>query len=215
MTTRGYQFSRLVTPATDSGLITLEQAKLVLGIEDTDTSQDVIVQAQIDAVSAGICNYCDRAFVVQTYRDQFAYPCLGFDDPLRSRQYPIPVDTAGVPTLFTVTVDGNVIDPTLYDLDAENGRAYLINGVWAGAKIVLDYTAGFNPIPPDVQAATNEWLTSRWLSRGRDPAVQSEALFEVATVTYSDAGGAAGSGEGGGPPPGVCNWLVPYRMWFV
>jgi hypothetical protein len=210
-----YQFSRVVTPATDTALITLEQAKLVLGIADTDDSQDPIIQTQIDAVSAGICNYCDRAFVVQTYRDQLMYPSMGFGEPLRARQYPIQLDDVGVPTLFTVTVDGNVIDPTSYDLDAENGRAYMINGGWAGATILLDYTAGFAEIPADVQAAANEWLTSRWLSRGRDPAVTSEAIFEVITTTYSETGGATGSGEGGGPPPGVCNWLTPYRMWFV
>ena len=86
--------SRTITPADSTGLITLDEAKVLLAIPDTDTSQDAILQGQIDAVSAGICDYCDRQFVVQTYRDLYGYPCTGYGEPLRARQYPIEVDDA-------------------------------------------------------------------------------------------------------------------------
>lgn len=203
-----YVISRVITPATSQGLITLDQAKVVLGVPDTDTSQDAIITTQIDAVSAAISNYCDRIFVVQTYRDTISQLAMTYGQPLLSRQKPI-VAAQGVPTLFTVTVDGGAVAPEQYELDLDNGRAYRLDTGWAGEQILLDYAAGYDPIPPDLQAACNEWLTARWLARGRDPMLRSETVFDVASVVYtSDSGSAGSSGEG--PPPGVCAWLTPY-----
>jgi hypothetical protein len=204
--------SRVIVPAASAGLISLDDAKSALGIPSTDTSKDAAVQANVDAISAAIVNYCDREFVVQTYRDTFRQLVGAFGEPLRSRQWPIPA-TGGAPTLYTVTVDGVVIDPAAYDLDLSNGRAFLLESGWAGTAVLLDYVAGYDPIPPDVVAATGQWLIEVWSQRGRDPSTRSETVPDVISVVYrDDPSGAAGS-SGEGPPDGVRDWLWAYRNW--
>ncbi len=211
----GYLISRVITPAPDPGLITLDQAKLVLGVSESDASKDEIIQAEINAVSAAISNYCDRFFPVQTYRDQFSQFYWRYGEPLRAQQYPILLDNSTPPVpLFGVAIDGTVLDPPLYEVDLSTGRIFRLNAGWGGAALVMDYTAGYDPIPADLQAATNEWLTSRWLMRGRDPSIRSEAVFDVLTVQYGDPNAAAAA-TGDGPPAGVRSWLSPYKRWTV
>lgn len=207
-----YTISRTITKADDSSLISLDDAKNLLDIPLTDTSQDVAIQGAIDGISTGICNYCDRFFVVQTYRDQLRNPCFGYGDPLRTRQFPIVTDDTGEAKL-TVTVDGVVLDPSSYDLDIDFGRVYLITSGWAGASVVVDYSAGFDPIPPDVVSAASIWLVGDWMARNRDPAIKSEAIFDVMTVVYNDQSSA--NTMDAGPPDQSCNLLLPYRMMFA
>jgi hypothetical protein len=211
----GYLISRVITPATDPGLITLDDAKLVLGVAESDTSHDDIIQAEINAVSAAISNYCDRLFPKQTYRDQFSQFYWSYAEPLRAQQYPILLDDSTPPIpLLGVTIDGGVLDPTLFEVDLDTGRAFRLNGGWGGTAVVMDYTAGYDPIPADLQAAANEWLTARWLMRGRDPSIRSEAVFDVLTVQYGDPNSGAGA-TSDGPPAGVRSWLSPYKRWTV
>ena len=185
----------------------------MLGIDLTDTSQDVALQSEIDAVSLGIANYCDRGLVVQTYRDQYSKPLLRWGEPLRAQEYPIVIDTAATPATpkLTVTVDGTVLDPTLYNLDPNTGRIFLLDGVWSGMMILLDYTAGYDPIPADLQDAANDWLIGRWKARQRDPTVQSEAVFDVLTVTYTQQSAQTEIG----PPISTRSWLAAYKRWTV
>ena len=204
--------SRVITKATDSSLITLDELKEVLGIPPANTTKDAALQGTIDAVSTGICNYCDRQFVVQVYRDRFRFPCVWtYGQPLRARQFPIETDGTG-DALLTVTVDGNVLDPAEYDLDIDNGRIYPIGG-WGATAIVLDYTAGFDPIPADVKSAASLWAVGDWMARNRDPAIKSEAVFDVMTVVYNDL--AAANTIAAAPPDAACNLLNPYRMLYA
>jgi hypothetical protein len=206
-----YTFSRVVTAASERGLITLDQAKIVLGIDAADTTHDAEITLMIASISAGISTYCDRLFVVQTYRDQYRNASA---DKLRARQYPIALATGGDPELFTVTIDGAVITPDQYDLDVTNGWLYPIAGWWSGVLIVLDYKAGYNPIPADVQAAANEWLTMRWAAKGYDPTLRSEEIPDLISVAYQQQP-ASGSDGALALPQSVAGWLEGFRYWSV
>jgi hypothetical protein len=164
-----YRISRVTTPATSLALVTLDQAKAALGIDPADTSQDAALQQQIDSVSQAINNYCDRVFVVQSYRDQVRGACGRWGEPLVTRQYPIVLDPGGVP-LVAVVDDGAALDPTLLEVYPETGSLYRLDAasldpsVWASPLLVVDYTAGFDPIPADVQSAALEYLAARWFA---------------------------------------------------
>lgn len=211
-----YRISRVITPAASLALVTLEQAKDVLGISLGDDSQDVRLTQQIDSVSRAVAHYCDRVFVLQTYRDQLRYVnnWLYPGQPIRTRQYPILIDDTGVPVL-TVTEDGT--DVAAWDISPDTGELWRLDGVmlaaWAGASIVIDYAAGFAEIPADVQGAALEWLTSRWYSVGRDSALRSETIPDLISVTYAGDMGAGTSG--GSVPPGARELLDPYRLWSL
>lgn len=213
-----YRLTRVVTPAPSLGLVTLEELKTVLGIADTDTSQDTMLQLQIDSVSAAIDNYCSRTFVRQTYRDQIRHArnWLRMGAPLQTRQLPIATATDGTPVL-TITEDGNALDPVFFEVELGTGELYRLDsmgnmGFWCSSQIVVDYDAGFDTVPADVKVAALDWLNARWMQRGRDPAVRSEAVFDVLTVTYADDPGSF-TETGLGPPEAVCGLLAPYRIW--
>src|SRR4029077_21181449 len=104
-----------------------------------------------------IDNYCGRTFVRQTYRVQYRFVCnwLNPGDPLMTRQWPIPLDEGGLPILV-VTEQGTVVDPAQWEVDIESGAIYRLDASaamfpWTSNLIVLDYDAGYDDVPPDVQ----------------------------------------------------------------
>jgi len=212
-----YRISRVVTAAESLALVTLDQAKAALGIPLDDTTQDAALSSQIDSVSAAINAYCNRIFAVQEYADQIRNLCGYWGEPLVTRQFPI-VEEGGVP-LVTVSEDGLALDAAYLELHPETGSLYRLDsagaapGAWGAALTLVEYTAGFVTVPPDVQGAALEWLGARWYSVGRDPALRSETVPDLLTQVYA---GDAGAGTyGGAVPPGTRDLLAPYRIWFV
>lgn len=213
----GYRISRVVTPAAGMALVSLDDAKSALGIDAGDTSQDAVLTQQIEATSMAINNYCDRIFVVQTYRDQLRGAYGAYGEPLVTRQYPIMVDDAGVP-LAAVEEGGAALDATLLEVFPEGGAIYRLDATalpiaWGAALVAVDYTAGFDPIPADVQGACLEWLTARWHAIGRDPALRSETIPDLITEVY--AGDFGAGTNAGSMPPGARDLLAPYKIWTV
>jgi hypothetical protein len=213
-----YRISRTVTPAASMALVTVDQAKAALGIDPADTTQDASLTAQIASVSQGIFRYVDRVLVQQSYRDQFRYVCnYNYPgEPLQLRQYPIAVDITGAP-LATITEDGVAVDPLYYEADTDRGLLYRLDGAdpygWTGMLITVDYTAGYEPIPDDIQAAALDWLTSRYHAEGRDPALRSETIPDVLSQVYAGDFGAGTSG--GAIPPAARDLLQPYRLYSL
>lgn len=212
-----YRITRVVTPASSLALVTLDEAKAALKIPLADTSQDAALTQQIDAASAAVNNYCNRIFVVQAYQDQlrYVYNWLYAGEPLRTRQFPIVV--SGGDALVAVFEDGASLDPAAWDVYPEEGAIYRLDGTtvtsWRGTTILVDYTAGFDPIPPDVKGASLEWITARWFAAGRDPALRSESVPDLLTQGYAGDGGAGTSA--GSIPPGAQQLLAPYKIWTV
>lgn len=212
-----YQITRVVTPAADMGLVSLDQAKAALGIAPANTSKDAQLAAHIAAVSQAITNYCGRIFVVQTYQDSLRYVnnWLHPGQPLRTRQFPILVDEGGLPVVEIVE-DGVAV--TAWDVYPDEGALYRIDtgggvAAWTGTAIVIDYAAGFDPVPPDVQGAALEWLAARYYSVGRDPALRSESIPDLISVVYAGEGGAGTAS--GQVPPGARDLLDPYRIYAL
>jgi len=208
-----YRITRVVTPATSLDLVTLDQAKALLGIDPADTSKDAQISQHISATSAAIANYCDRVFVQQVYRDQVRNAYGGYGEPFITRQYPIAVDVAGVP-LVAVTEAGVALDPAYLDIYPDAGSLYRLDGsaapyAWNTATLVVDYTAGFDPIPADVQGACLEWISIRYSAVGRDPSVRSETIPDLITQVYSSSGDTS---DATGMPGAVREWLTPYRI---
>lgn len=214
-----YQLTRIVTPAGSMALMTLDEAKAALGIPAGDTSQDAALTMQMEATSVAVNNYCNRIFVVQTYQDTFRYVTnwLYGGQALRTRQFPIAVDDGGVP-LVSVIEEGAELDGSLWEVYPEEGALYRrldsgLVGSWLGNSIIVDYTAGYDPIPADVRSAALEWLGARWGGTGRDPSLRSETIPDLITQTY-DSGASSSTGSTA-IPGGTRDLLAPYRIWAV
>jgi hypothetical protein len=213
---RHARITQVITPAASLDLVPLDAAKAVLGVPLADTSKDAAIGQHISAVSSAINNYCDRVFVIQGYRDQIRNAYGFYGEPLVTRQYPIAVDSGGVP-LVAVTEDGVALDPTMLEVYLETGSIYRLDGssapaAWATPTMIVDYTAGFDPVPADVQGACLEWISVRWYAVGRDPSVRSETIPDLITQVY---GSGSDTSAATAMPGGVRDWLTPYRIWTV
>lgn len=206
-----YPTSTVIKPAISIGLCSLAAAKDELGLDPADTSQDGIIGRQIQQVSASINSYCGRVFVRQTYRDTFRDTCRTCG-PLVTRQSPIALE-AGEPVLV-ITELGSLLAVAEYEVHSETGSLYRLdlNGAataWTADRVVVDYDAGFDAIPHDLQAACLQWLTARHSMRGRDPMLRSQTIPDVVAETYwVDPAAPA-------VPASVSELLRPYCMWPI
>lgn len=212
---RSYRISRVTAPAESLDLVSIDDAKIVLGIDPDDTTQDAQIEAAIHAISARICRYCDRQFVKQGYRDEYRNLSLDWVEPLRCWQFPLVVDGTGAAVL-AVSSNGSPIAAESYEANPDNGALFLWDGCWCGA-VTLDYTAGFDPIPPELQSAALSWLIYQWSAieaSRRDPTIRSETVSDAMTITYASASSASGAGAEG-PPGFVCAALSGFVRWSL
>lgn len=210
------QISTVITPANSLWLVDLDDALDELGLTSDGGTQDNQVSRMIGQVSAAINNYCNRIFVRQSYRDQFRSVCdwPAYGNPLVLRQAPVAADTNG-DLVLTASEDGNAIGTTEWEVASGTGALYRLNSsggyaLWSGSLVVVDYDAGYDVIPDDVQSAAMRWLSMRYSTRGRDTQLKVEEEVGVQRYEYFQVG--AGTV---GTPPEVSEMLSPYRLWVL
>jgi hypothetical protein len=135
---------KVVTPATSFDLLTLDEAKLLLGIDPTDTSSDVQLALMISIYSQTIAEYCHRVFaretVVETWREEF-------NGRLFLSHWPVKE-----PDISAVAAgpDGMPLDASQYEIEEASGKlSFIVNpggsasGPWIWPTAVT-YTGGFD-----------------------------------------------------------------------
>jgi hypothetical protein len=61
----------VLTPAVESDLLTLQEAKQLMGLSLTDTSDDAQLQLFIDINSATVARLCNRIFAREEVREEW------------------------------------------------------------------------------------------------------------------------------------------------
>lgn len=133
----------VLEPATDVGLISLADAKVLLGIPSSDVSNDEQIQMLIDQNS--------MALALQANRDTFAkekveerWDCVAPvccpDATCKIYLTRYPVKLADIETVESP--EGNLIDPSRYRLVSNTGKLTLIDG--CASEILITYTGGYD-----------------------------------------------------------------------
>jgi hypothetical protein len=219
----------VVTPATVTSLTTLARVKSELNI--SDRTSDALLSSKIAEASSDIqatLGYTLPAEdVAETFWHQhrhqlgyaygsgYGYGNLGGEttEILFLRRTP-------VVSIASVTLDGDLVDPTEYRLDDKAGLLWRLDAsgfpcTWIFCQsIVIAYRGGFvlpgqagRTLEPAIEAATVSLVSSFWHSRGRDPTVKSVDIPGVRRTEYW-----VGSiGEAGELPPDVLMKLAPFR----
>jgi hypothetical protein len=140
------QLLNVLTPAASQDLVSLEDMKMKLGIPDTDTSKDFLLQELISNVSETIAMMCNRVFAYEEVDETF-YQLE--DSPNRPTQRLYlsrwPVVAADI---TSITQDGTTdLLPTLktnWFLEEKTGTLYMlpIMGPWYGTIDVV-YSGGY------------------------------------------------------------------------
>lgn len=127
----------VVEPASSFDLLTLEEAKVLLGIHATDTSQDEQLALQISIWSATVAEICNRTFakekVVETWREVE-------NGRLFPTHYPIQPDD-----IESVTCGDALLTAADYELEPASGKLTLLpapGSHWLDAAVVT-YSGGF------------------------------------------------------------------------
>jgi len=140
----------VLTPATSFDLMTLDEAKQMLGISLTDTSDDAQLAMFIDINSATISRLCNRVFareeVTESWRELNGgnrvflshWPVLQAD--IESVQSPL----------------GTMVSPDDWELEEASGKVSFF-GVAAIEPVVITYWGGYN-LPNEAPGALKHAL---------------------------------------------------------
>lgn len=206
-----------VTTANDyAALTTLDRVKTELGIVEADS--DALLAAKIREASSDIFARIwaqPRETITETFWPRPWQVC-GPEALVLSRR--------PVVSVTSVTVDGSAVDSSLYRLAAAGMlHALAADGApteWSIAKsVVVTYVAGYTmpcevanyDLPPALEAACVELVSSYWLSRGRDPTVRQEDVPGLGSQTFW----VGAIGEVGSLPPGVEAKIAPYKRMMI
>src|SRR5215831_6472108 len=169
--------TQVVTPAQTQALISLADAKLLLGI--TGTTYDAALQIAIDTESDVIARMCNRIFakekVVEVYR------CVGTKRIFLNRWPVQPDDIDSLVDSGTQLASAfPAMASTDYELDSASGMVYRTGG-WQGPEIVASYSGGYllpDEAPPALQQAValllRQWYIA-YQSRGMRMVVHKDS----------------------------------------
>lgn len=172
-------------------LVTLAEAKPLLGSPDAD---DALVSSLITRASARVERYTGRQFVQAEVTEAIDG---GFASLLLSHR---PVSAVAS---ITDEVTAAAVDPSLYVLYPDEGRALLLQGIWEPGprRWQVVYTPGYAAVPEDVKEATL-MLVAAWYNRP-DQGLTGERIGDYQRTAEA------------GMPTSVRELLSPYREVVV
>ena len=173
---------RVLEPADSYSFMTLEDAKIFLGISAEDTSQDAQLQMTIDMNSASIARMVNRVFgkekVEETWRCVGPVCCP--DGTCRVFLMRWPLKAADIESVESPR--GNLLDPASYEVEEESGKLTLLNG--CSSEIVIVYTGGYDlpeEAPLELQQATGI------LTRESRTQAAQEAVSGIRMIAHKEA----------------------------
>lgn len=202
-------------PASDRTLISLEEAKVALGI--TGTGEDASLGILIESISDAIAQDCRVAMagnVPPTLRAETLVETLRVEGRqsaiLTSRRF---ID----PEAVSIVEAGSDLADGEFEVDASAGMiTRLISdraACWACGKIVVTYTAGFDVVPTDLKRAVVLALREQRAGDTHDPLLKREDVDGLGEQEFW-IGGLAKAG-GGAFSVQVSEMLAPYRATAI
>lgn len=208
--------TQVIEPATSYGLISLEDAKLLLGVSAADTSSDEALTLQIEHESATIAAMCNRVFarerVVETYR-------LIGTERIYLNHWPVKQED-----IESIVDNGNPVAsgfpaPTNdYELDSNSGMLYRAGG-WQGPAVVASYTGGYQ-LPDEAPLALQQacvLMLRTWFITYKTKGLQVRSIsHKGARVMYFDPNQVARSGTSGSSTQSALDKLLVHftRPWI-
>lgn len=181
-----------VTDAASSyDLTTVAAVKSDLGITGSD--HDAWIGDAIGYASAIVADAVGRVLAEETVSEVQDH---------RGQPFALLLARWPVSEVASVTLDGETIEATDYDVDEEAGTLHRLSGgrrvAWQSGRYVIAYTAGYilpgavtPTLPASLERATIELVKVQWHQRERDP------LLRTATVGALTMGWQSRPGDSG------------------
>lgn len=179
---------KVLEPASSFALMTLDEIKLALGIQPTDTSRDAQLQMLIDTYSDVIAVMCNRTFAKEKVEETWRGDGPPYEN-YRAHLSHWPIAQDAVESVHAH--DGTLVDPSAYEIETDSGKLTLLGMLGGSAgSIVVTYTGGYDlptEAPPALKAALQLIVqgAAAQLARGLTTGVRSIS-HKDARVMYFD-----------------------------
>jgi hypothetical protein len=128
---------KVIEPAANYALLTLDELKTILGIPTADTSEDAQLEMWIEQYSDVVATMCNRVFAKEKVKETWRGDLPPLDNPrLFLTHYP--VDDADIES---VTCNGNAIAPANYEIENRSGKLTVFGSF--SEPVVVTYTGGY------------------------------------------------------------------------
>ena len=200
------------SPSEFTLLTTIERVKQELEIIENDS--DALLTAKIKEATSDIelrCRTFRRETLTATFWPEAARGRVRAEGLILPR-WPIA-------SVTSITVDDALVAGGEYRIDPDAGMIYRLDSSgypshWEFCKSsIVVYAGGYkmpgeegSNLPPSLEAACIELVSSFWSARGRDPTVKSEENPGVARFEYW----VGAIGAVGDLPPGVMSKITPF-----
>lgn len=153
-------------------MVSLKEAKLALGLDDTQSDKDEFVSRLINDISGLVEAYCDRQLKARDYTNE-DYDGLGTEE-LYLNHYPVNSVTSIYDDANRDFTSSSLVDSDDY-VFYDEGRVVLIavtttltsTGFTMGYKnIRVSYNAGYATIPADLRMIVSEILIKKFKAYG-------------------------------------------------
>jgi hypothetical protein len=181
---------KILTPATSFALMTLDEAKTMLGITTSTAASDEQLQMLIDANSSTVSTLCNRVFAKEEVRE--TWRCLG------SRRVYLTHWPVKETDIESVTTNG--ADRLDYELEEGSGKLSIFTD--RSEPIVVTYTGGF-ALPDEAPDALKQACSLMVaMSKAEAAAVALTGVRMIAhkesRVMFHTPTTGSGGGSGGG-----------------
>lgn len=161
-------------------LTTLDSVKAWLGV--SSATDDALLARLVSASSAYVETWLNRSILSATYsdtRDGHGRTRMMLPQAPVTAISSVTVDGVAVPAATTATMSGYVFTETSVGL-----RGYTFTS--GMNNVVIQYTAGFDVVPTDVEQAVIELIGRRYKERDRIGLVSKGLAGETITYTQKD-----------------------------
>lgn len=211
-----HSIATITTPPTVTRLTTVERFKQELGI--VDSSNDALIGAKIDEATSDIESHLSRTLSRATFTETFwpeSCERLCLDRLILAR--------SPVASISSIAIDGASSAADDWRLDADAGLLYRLSGGrtgrWEfGTSVVVVYAAGYllpgesgRNLPPALESATLDLVSSYWASRGQDRTIMEEDVPGLGSIRRW----VGAVGEVGDLPPDVMSKITPFRRIII
>lgn len=177
------------SPNTDRSLLTIEEARVAIGLASSDSSKDATLtplNAYVAALITSACKVARSGVIPPTLRLESVTETFLFN----SLQKSVVLSRKPVVTLTSVTVTDSLMGATEYALDAAAAIIYRVTsgfytmpsgpwGWWPCGNTVVEYSAGYETVPDDLKYAAIKFLQAEYVTGTRDPNLKSLEISGV------------------------------------
>jgi hypothetical protein len=185
--------------------VTMEMLRKRVGLVETDTSQDELIEASWIGATGLIEEYTDRWLVYGTYTEVITH-FTGLTFPVKA----FPISAVNF-------VRGDNTSDIAYHANKQTGVVYL-DAYAAEHELSIEYDGGYQALPAAIMAVLLPTFDAVFASLGSSGGtssagkeIKSVTLDSVGTVSYFNSADASGSGESFGLiPSNLIGMLTPF-----